>query len=183
MVDLKYHELRSYIRSLLSSFMNFRRAFILIVVLASRSPVYAQDLTSPLAATATPVLQKLPDENGAWALDLVTSGGFDGMGIGKFSVNSSGMLICSSTRHKCPDKLTATALNSLADKVKAAAAVPWKVSAERGLCSDCVVVRLQLSMRQPDGSSKTFIASWDTASQGVPEQLRAILNTLTDFAR
>src|SRR5262249_44626466 len=38
---------------------------------------------------ATPVPQKLPDENCAWALDLVTSGGFDGMGIGKFSVNSS----------------------------------------------------------------------------------------------
>jgi hypothetical protein len=60
--------------------MNFRRALILIVVLALRSSVYAQDSASPLATTAAPVPQKLPDENGAWALDLVTSGGFDGMG-------------------------------------------------------------------------------------------------------
>ena len=67
--------------------------------------------------------------------------------------------------------------------MKAAAAVPWEVAAERGLCSDCVVVRLQLSMPQPDGSTKTFIASWDTASRGVPEQLRAIFNTLTDFGK
>lgn len=163
--------------------MNFRCALILIAALVSRSPVYTQDSTPPVATTATPVPQKLPDENGAWALNLVTSGGFDGRGIGKFSVNSSGMLICSSTKHKCPDQLTATALNSLADKVKAAAAVPWELPAERGLCSDRVVVRLQLSMRQPDGSTKTFITSWDTASRGVPEQLRAILNTLTDFGK
>jgi len=38
-------------------------------------------------------------------------------------------------------------------------------------------------MPQPDGSTKTFIASWDTASRGVPEQLRAIFNTLTDFGK
>jgi len=159
------------------------RALVLIVMLASGSPVYAQDSTSRLATTATPVPQKLPDGDDAWALDLVTSGGFDGMGIGQFSVNSSGMLTCSSTKHKCSDQLTATALNSLADKVKAAAAVPWQVPVERGLCSDCVLFRLQLRMRQPDGSTKTLIASWDTASRGVPEQLRAISNTLTDFGK
>ena len=158
------------------------RALILIVMLASPSPVYPQDSTSHLATTVTPVPQKLPDGDDAWALDLVTSGGFDGMGIGQFSVNSNGMLTCSSTKHKCPDQLTATALNSLADKVKAAAAVPWE-DAERGLCSDCVVFRLQLRMRQADGSTKTLIASWDTASRGVPEQLRAIFNTLTDFGK
>ena len=67
-------------------------------------------------------------------------------------------------------------------KVKAAVAEPWE-GAERGLCSDCVVFRLQLRMRQPDGSTKTFIASWNTASRGVPEQLRAISNTLTDFGK
>jgi hypothetical protein len=158
-------------------------ALILMLLLASLNPVYAQDSTSRLATTATTVPQKLPNGNGAWTLDLATSGGFDGMGTGQFSVNSSGMLTCSSTKHKCPDQLTATALNSLADKVKAATAVPWEVPTERGLCSDCMVVRLQLRMRQPDGSTKTFIASWDTASRGVPEQLRAIFNTLTDFGK
>src|SRR5262245_35279118 len=107
--------------------MNLRWALILILMLASLTAVYVQDSTSSLATTAAPVPQKLPDGDGAWVLDLVTSGGFDGMGIGKFSVNSSGLLTCSSTKRKCPDKLTVTALNSLADKVKAAAAVLWEV--------------------------------------------------------
>jgi hypothetical protein len=160
--------------------MNFRWALILILMLASLTAVYVQDSTSSLPTTATPVPQKLPDGDGAWVLDLVTSGGFDGMGIGKYSVNSSGLLTCSSTKRKCPDKLTVTALNSLADKVKAAAAVPWEVPAERGLCSDCVVVRLQLSMRQQDGSTKTFVTSWDTASR-VLEELRTVFNMLTNF--
>jgi len=96
--------------------MKFRWALILIVMLNSPSSVYAQDSTSSLGTTATPVPQKLPDGNGAWALDLVTSGGFDGMKIGKVSVNSTGMLTCSSTKHKCPDQLTAAALNGLAER-------------------------------------------------------------------
>ena len=166
--------------------MNFCWAPILtVVMLAYPLSVYAQDFISSLVTTTAPVQQEPRDGDDAWALDLVTSGGFDGTGIGEFSVNSRGMLTCSSTTHKCPDKLTAAALNSLAVKVKAAAAVSWPP--ERGpvvvsLCRDCVVVRLQLSMRQPDGSTKTLITYWDTASP-VPEELLAIFNTLRDFGK
>lgn len=146
--------------------MNFRWTLILAVILAFRSSVSAQDP---------------PGGNGAWVLDLVTSGGFNGMGIGQVSVNSSGMLACASSHHKCPARLTDAALKSLADKVKAASAVRWDFVAVGGLCSDCVAVRLELRMRQPDGSIKTFIASWDIASFGVPEQLSAIIKALAGF--
>src|SRR5215831_4238258 len=123
--------------------MNFLTAFLLMVVLSQEKPL----------------VQKLPDGVGAWTLDLITAGGFDGMGIGKYAVNSSGMLSCTSTKHKCPNKLSATALKSLTEQVRAAAGVPWEMPTQPGVCSDCVTVRLQLTMRQSDGSIKTFITS------------------------
>ena len=153
--------------------MNLYTALLWIALLASAGGGTRQ----------TPIAQKLPEGNNAWVLDLVTSGGFDGMGIGTFSVNSTGTLTCSATRHKCPNKLSATALNSVSEKVKAATAVSWGLPTDRSLCSDCVTVRLQLGMRQPDGSIKTFIASWDAASFGVPEQLHVLFNALTDFGK
>jgi hypothetical protein len=170
----------------LENFVKTRWALILIFILASLGAAYAQDSTpSPLATTPTPSTQsKVPDGNGAWALDLFTSGGFDGMGVGTFSVNSSGQLTCSSTKHACPAKLTPAVLSSLTDKVKAAAATPWDVRpAEHNLCSDCIMVRLQLSMRQPDGSIRTFVTSWDTTSGVVPEHFATIYKTLTAFGK
>jgi hypothetical protein len=124
----------------------------------------------------------LPGGNGAWRVELTTDGGFSGTGSGDITADSSGLLKCTSTKPACPEKLSAVSLRNLTAKVHAAAAVSWQTARSLqtpSLCSDCLTVHLQLTIRMPDGVVRTFITSWDAASGSPADQVLALYKALT----
>jgi hypothetical protein len=114
---------------------------------------------------------------GNWVLQVGTTGGLGGGGVGGVSITSQGQVTCSASPTRCVERLSGEALRSLTEAVGQALLVPWVGST--GPCLDCYVTRLTLRHRQPDGTETTYAASWDQTTQAA---ISAELKRIYDLA-
>lgn len=116
----------------------------------------------------------LPAEKNSWAVQIVTRGGILGGGKGDIKITSDGSVSCSPAISPCGDRLSAEALQSLAQMVISAKPSEWGGSAI-GVCRDCYVTILALHRRETDGVARAYIAYWDDSTQErIPEQVRRL---------
>ena len=137
----------------------------------------AESLPPALAGALQPV--ELPEGGDAWAVQVMTRGGFTGLGRGDVTVNSAGAVTCTPAAGPCPASLSAAALESLAKVVAAAEPARWKGPGV-GACRDCYVTLLALRRREKSGGLKTYTVYWDdiTSAKLPAEVARLYLEAL-----
>jgi hypothetical protein len=109
-------------------------------------------------------LELKPGEN-AWAVQIVSRGGFIGAGRGNLTVTSQGGLTWDGPGGSCSRILPEHSLQTLSRLVVSADASPtWNVSKLIGLCSDCYITTMLMQRRERDGVERTYSLTWDDAS-------------------
>ena len=111
----------------------------------------------------------LPITAGAWAVEVVTSGGLMGL-TKRTAVDSGGALACPAN---CVAPVRRQ-LDALAAALKSAEGVQWTLS-RSDICRDCMVYTVSIWVRNEDGSVRTRSASWDSVTTGqVPAAVRQL---------
>ena len=110
---------------------------------------------------------------GSWVLQVDTTGGFGGAGLGGVMITSQGQVTCSARPTPCAGRISLEALRPLVEAVGQALLVPWVAST--GVCHDCYVTRITLRHSRPDGAETIYAASWDQTTQGsVSQELKRV---------
>lgn len=134
------------------------------------------------AAAATPAARAeqtlLPATAGAWLLVLDSWGGFAGHGIGGVTIASDGKVFAHRLGHKdCRTRLTEVKLQALTQAVTAARPSAWSARYEptkEKACCDHFTWSLRLHHREADGTERVTHTGWHDASEGLPQDLRAV---------
>ena len=127
-----------------------------------KEPAYPMVLNLPSTVTVEPVA--LPPGENAWAVQIVSRGGFAGKGRGDLTLTSEGNLIWNGPDGSCSRKLSDETMNALAKIVFAVDAPPSSTERSPNLCADCYVTGIILQYRAGSGV-RAFSAIWDDPSQ------------------
>jgi hypothetical protein len=123
-------------------------------------------------AEAAQVLEP-PNEAGAWAVRVITRGGFAGRRV-DMAIRSDGTTSLSATGD-APIRVQPYTLMSLGQHIRAMAASPWTVESRLSTCSDCTATLIVLAVRTQNGLVNTHTAFWDvTTKRAMPVQLLRI---------
>ncbi|HEX8282535.1 MAG TPA: hypothetical protein VF588_04235 [Pyrinomonadaceae bacterium] len=146
--------------------MKRRLAVACLLVLACASPLAAQESKGDRNESPTPKKAEvgLPEGKGAWAVRVLTSGGFAGHGRGDVTVYSDGRVTCTPPAEPCAERRPADALAPLSRLVAAARPLKWKVATAPGVCNDCYVMQLVVRRRESKGRAKTYTITWDESN-------------------
>lgn len=107
----------------------------------------------------------LPAGDRAWAVQVVTTGGFAGKGSGNVTLTSDGTLQRFGPDGSCSIKLSAEAMKALTETVFAAnSSYNTDGLVDRQICADCIVTALVVTRRKT-GGDETLASSWDDTSQ------------------
>jgi hypothetical protein len=127
---------------------------------------------------------RLPEGPLAFVIDLDTSGGFSGRGLGGVTVDSNGSVgasrIGGSTRGvpECRTKLSADELQSMRRSVEATRLQTWPASfapAGDDGCCDRFQWTLRMEQRLADGQVRKVSTLWYDANEGrLPKEVAAI---------
>jgi hypothetical protein len=124
----------------------------------------------------------LPAGNGAWVIQVFTSGGFSGAGSGNIAVSSKGEIVCTSRKPACPDSFDVQPIQQLVDKfagMDLSRIVTSPNPATPGICNDCINRRVILVWRDRIGLEHSFSASWDELTAAmVPREIIDIYNAV-----
>ena len=156
--------------------------------------MFASVLFCLLATTpAQQPAPQLPSGPLAFVIDLDTSGGFSGRGLGGVTVDSNGSVSASrvggSTRAgpDCRAKLGADELQSLRRVVEAARLQTWPETfapAGDDGCCDRFRWSLRVEQRQADGQVRRASTMWFDANEGrLPKEVIAIREIALDALR
>jgi hypothetical protein len=131
-------------------------------------------IAASAARQATLPTLALADDEGAWVVAVVTSGGFTGRGTGSLTVSSAGESSCVAVA-ACPARLVEDARRSLTRRVLALTLRPISPPPEprprQGVCNDCVTTTLTVRRRDADGE-RGVTYSWDvTTSSRIPGEV------------
>jgi hypothetical protein len=107
----------------------------------------------------------LPAGDNAWAVQVVSRGGFAGSGRGDLTATSDGILTWSGTDGSCSGRLTDEAMQALAKIVLPSNATAYWESKLSGTCGDCYVTTMILQRRGNGGIVRASVVSWDDVSQ------------------
>jgi hypothetical protein len=111
----------------------------------------------------------LPEGNGAWTVQVTTSGGILGTGDGNFALSSAGKIVCAS-ESRCPKEFKVSDFQPLVAMIEPTLPVP--PLAVITFCHDCLRRTITISRRDPTGVVQSYTASWDETTQGqVPEEV------------
>lgn len=138
---------------------------------------YPTVLNMPSVISVTPV--PLPPGDNAWAVQIVSKGGFAGSGRGDLTLTSEGTLIWNGKDGSCSRKLADETMQSLANIVLGVetAASPTAVS-PTGLCADCFITAMLLQ-RAGTGAVRASSAIWDDVNRAkVPADLMFVYEAL-----
>jgi len=102
-----------------------------------------------------------PEGAGAWTLQVITRGGLTGRGAGDFVVVSDGSL-------RRPDRVTPMrpdALRPLSRRIRMISPSLWPAESRLGRCNDCYATLIVLTLRERDGTPRTYAAFWDATTR------------------
>src|SRR5215510_1000693 len=120
---------------------------------------------------------ELSPEANSWAVQIITSGGLDGKGLGDLTLTSQGRLVWNERRNQCDAKLGDDVLQMLTQTAFSADASKW-VRLPSRICADCFKTAIVLQRREGDGIVRTYIAYWDSGTEGkISEGLRKVYDT------
>lgn len=119
----------------------------------------------------------LPTGNDVWVVQVVTTGGLRGTGIGNFAISSEGKVLCS-TDLKCPDTFKGSDIQALVAPVFTAS-LPTPAPAGVSLCRDCITRIMRITWRDSMGVSHTYAVSWDeTTTSSLPTDIVRIYDAV-----
>jgi len=119
----------------------------------------------------------LPAGNGAWTVQVVTSGGFLGTGDGNFTISSEGKIACSSEM-RCPKEFKPSDLQPLVEIIQSATR-PVPRPPLMSFCHDCITRTITISRRDSSGMLHAYTASWDDTTRGnVPQEVLRIYDVV-----
>ena len=128
----------------------------------------------------------LPDEAGAWAVQINVGGGYGGTRSESITVTSAGEVACDGAKSSAGKMLPTNLeiLSQLVVAVRPDAITPDQVGLRpNSLCSDCYNTNLVLSRREADHKVKTYLTTWDTVTRArVPENLGQLYETVVRLA-
>ncbi|HTF36781.1 MAG TPA: hypothetical protein VK651_00610 [Blastocatellia bacterium] len=127
-----------------------------------KEPTYPMVLNLPSTVTVEPIA--LPPGENAWAVQIVSRGGFTGSGRGDLTITSDGKLIWNGPDGSCSRKLPDETMNALTNLVLAVDAPPSSTERSPNMCADCYVTGIILQHRTGSGV-RAFSAIWDDPSQ------------------
>jgi hypothetical protein len=113
----------------------------------------------------------LGPEANAWAVQIQSRGGLDGKGRGDLTVRSDGFMTWRAADGVCESKLSAEAMESLTQIVRAVSGAGWG-SYSPGLCYDCYMTAVIVQRREPDGSARLYMAHWDIGE--IPDEVKKV---------
>jgi hypothetical protein len=120
----------------------------------------------------------LGPEANAWAVQILSRGGLDGRGRGDLTVKSDGTLIWRAADGVCESKLSAEALESLTQVVRAVTGASWG-SYARGHCHDCYITAVLVQRREPDGGTRLYAAHWDVGE--IPDEIKKVYESFIRY--
>ena len=126
------------------------------------------DLKDAQQALEVPEPPDPPAGKAAWTLQVFTTGGFTGMGVGSVTVSSDGQMSCGPA--PCATRVAAAALRPFTSTIGSIIEAAWIRRAPSGICRDCVQTIVTLKRRDGD-VIRRYVASWDD-SQAVTQELR-----------
>jgi hypothetical protein len=126
---------------------------------------------------------KVPEQEKAWVVQVITRGGFDGAGKGEIAITSRGSVSCNPPHAQCSHELTPEALRGLMQMVTLAKPSAWSKPAISG-CMDCYMTLLALRRREPDGKEHAYFALWDDATEkNAPFEAQGIYKRVVALAK
>jgi hypothetical protein len=96
----------------------------------------------------------LPAGTNAWVVQVSTTGGFSGSGIGDIAVSSQGRILCNSPAMHCAKSFAASTLQPLVETI-ARGTVTISGRPNAGVCNDCVSRTIVITRRDNIGSMHT----------------------------
>ena len=127
----------------------------------SQDSTYVINQTGRISVTPVP----LPSGDSAWAVKIVTRGGFTGKGRGDLTLTSDGTLLRYGPNGSCSIKLPDETMKALTETVFAADSTNNTVELmQNNVCADCIVTAMVVTRRKADGD-ETLAASWDDPGQ------------------
>ena len=124
----------------------------------------------------------LPDGNGGWVVQVVTSGGFSGTGGGDFTISSQGKILCSA-QMSCPKNFVIADFQPLVEIIRPDV-LPVLPPAVVSLCRDCITRTITIRRRDSIGVVHTYTASWDdTTKSKLPQEVIRIYDAILTLPR
>ena len=116
-----------------------------------------------------------PGQPGAWVLQVISRGGFEGRRTGDLIVRSDGTATLT-TAGDGTTSIHPETLTSLSQRIGTMTTPHWTtVDSRLGMCSDCTATLIVLAVREPNGLVHTHTAFWDaTTKAAVPRDLLRI---------
>jgi hypothetical protein len=115
-----------------------------------------------------------PAKPGAWVLQVITRGGLDGRGTGDLTIDSNGDANFVHPSDGSAMRAQRLGVKPLDQSVRGILASQWTAAPPPGICSDCVLTLMHLTLRGTDNSVQTYSVYWDATSQAqvAPELMR-----------
>jgi hypothetical protein len=154
---------------------------------SKQKPISSGDdrvITIVLPSGVAPVA--VPDDAGAWAVQINSGGGFAPTRWDSITVTSGGDVACDGAKSSAGNLLP-TNLEVLSQLV---AAVRLNASTSdhadqrpTSMCGDCYGTTLTLSRREADHKVKTYMTTWDTVTRAhAPKDLNQLYETVVRLA-
>jgi hypothetical protein len=134
--------------------------------------------TLPNVPSVTPIA--LPPGDHAWAVRILSSGGFSGKGRGDLTLASDGILYWNGPDGGCSRKLSDETLNALTKVVLAAdLTVSSREQSPVGFCADCYTTSMIVQQRGVAEVIRALRVSWDDTNRTkVPADILAVYDSL-----
>ena len=128
-----------------------------VFALLSGANVYAQD---------QPQAPDPPAGTAAWTLQVFTTGGFTGMGVGSVTISSDGRMSCDPA--PCATPVRTELLKPFGTTLGSIIEAAWILRSPSGFCRDCIQTTITLKRREGD-LVRVYRASWDDSQAASPE--------------
>ena len=116
-----------------------------------------------------------PSQPGAWVLQVISRGGFEGRRSGDLIVRSDGTATLT-TPGNGTTSIHPETLTSLGQRIRTVTTPHWTtIDSRLGICSDCMATLIVLTVRGQNGLVHTHTAFWDaTTKAAMPRDLLRI---------
>lgn len=123
----------------------------------------------------------LPEGNGAWVVQISTTGGILGTGVGDVAVSSERKVLCS-REIKCPDAFNLSDVQPFIENIQALT-VPVPPSSA-SLCSDCITRTIKISWRDSMGVFHSYTSTFDETTKGnLPPDVAKLYDAVVALAK